>query len=90
MKIYVITEVGVDVYKNWPQLKAAVNMDKDDFIQCGSDYVLKTDLQSYEITKDARLLQRVASDQVFAKSKFEMSDWIGLLTLLFAFLIYIK
>lgn len=78
MNIIVINDQGVDVFKRWSEVKKDLNMTKEDFTEVGIDYVCNLTGDSYEVAKDIKLLERVASERVFAKSKMETTDWMVL------------
>lgn len=80
MNIIVIHGVGVDIYKSWTKLKLETSYVKEDFEKIGSDYVLNTSKESYEIAKDIKLLEHVAAKKMFTKNKMDFSDIITMLT----------
>lgn len=90
MNIVVITDIGVDVYKKWKDVQTYTGFKKEEFTPIGKDYFLNIDSESYEIQKDIKLLERVASEKVFSKNKLELTDWTSIFTLILALLIYIK
>lgn len=67
-------EVGVEVYKSWSEVKKYTSFKKEDFAKLGTDYVLNCNNETYEIAKDIKTLERVASERVFAKSKMTGAD----------------
>jgi hypothetical protein len=81
MNIVVRHEKGIDVYKSWNEIKKKTSYKKEEFAQLGTDFVLDTDNESYEIAKDIKMLERVASERVFAKSQMSNIDWAILLIL---------
>jgi hypothetical protein len=75
MNIVLVTEeAGIEVYKTWSQLKKETSFKKEDFAQIGTDYILNCTLDTFEVAKDIKTLERVASERVFAKSKMSGSD----------------
>lgn len=78
MAIVVVTDYTIEIFNSWHEVKKNTSLKKEDFAKMGSDYITKLDLESYEITKDIKLLERVASDKVFAKQKMSGIDLIGL------------
>lgn len=90
MNIVVVTDIGVDVYKKWTDVKKYSGFNKEDFTPVGKDFVVNVNAETYEVSKDIRLLERVASEKVFTKNKMEMSDWMMVGTFIMSLLIYMK
>lgn len=89
MNIVVITdETGIEVYKSWTQLKKETSFKKEDFAQIGTDYILNCTLDTFEIVKDIKTLERVASERVFAKNKMTGIDMAVIGTFVMSILIY--
>lgn len=83
MKIIIIDDViGASIYKNWKSMKKVHSFEKEDFTEVSGDYILNTTGDSFEISKDIKLLERVASDKVFAKQKMSGVDMMTLGTFL--------
>jgi hypothetical protein len=83
-------EIGVEVYKNWAEVKKYSSFKKEDFTQLGADYVLNCNQETYEISKDIKMIERVASERVFAKNKMSGIDMAVLGCFLMCILIYLK
>lgn len=90
MNIVVIHDLGVDVYKSWRDVQKNTSFKKEDFTKVGTDYVLKVDNESYEIAKDIKLLERVASERVFAKQSLSFTDWATIGSFVLILLTYFK
>lgn len=90
MNIVVIHDAGVEHFKTWAQVKKATSHDKSEFTRIGVDYVLNMTGDTYEISKDIKMIERVASQKVFAKDKFDTANWFQLITLVLAILIYAR
>ncbi|MBY6272394.1 MAG: hypothetical protein CW346_09315 [Bacillaceae bacterium] len=91
MNIVVIHDVGVDVYRTWREVeKNHGSLKKEDFTKVGTDYVCNLTGESYEITKDVKLLERVASERVFAKQSMGFTDWCSIGAFVMAVLIYFQ
>lgn len=80
--IYVITESGVYTYKSKIQMTKDVAIETKELTPVGKDYVVNMTDQSFEIAKDIRLLESVASKKVFSKDKFDLTNWLQLITIL--------
>lgn len=90
MNIVVIHEGGVENYKSWTQVKKATSYEKDEFTQLGVDYLLNTTGDTYEIAKDIKQLERVASSKVFTKDKFDTTNWLQAFTLIIVLIMYLN
>lgn len=90
MNIIVIHGVGVDIYKSWTKVKLDTSYTKEDFEKIGSDYVLNTSKESYEIAKDIKLLEHVAAKKMFTKNKMDFMDFISLITLFMVLILMVK
>lgn len=91
MNIVVIHDIGVDVYKTWREMqKSHGSLKKEDFTKVGADYVCNLTGESYEVTKDVKLLERVAAESVFSRQSFSLSDWCSIGAFVLAFLIYFQ
>lgn len=82
MKCYVITETGVHVYSSVAKMKQEVNIEKDEMQKIGGDLVCNMTDHSFEITKDIKLLESVASKKVFSKDKFDATNWMIVIVIL--------
>lgn len=83
-KIVIIDDVnGLSFYKSWKDVKQSTIFKQEEFTEANGDFYLITDGRSMEISKDVKLLERVASERVFAKSKMGISDFLtfGILAL---------
>lgn len=79
--IVLINDEGVEVFNSWAQVKKRTSFKKEDFIKHGTDYVANVTEDSFEISKDIKLLEHVAAKKMFTKNKFEFSDLISIITL---------
>lgn len=82
MAYYVITETGVYQYRNIPKMKREISAEKEDFTKVGSDYVLNMTDESFEIAKDIRLLEIVASKNVFKKDSLDVTNMLQVFTMI--------
>lgn len=90
MKYYVITESGVHTYNSMLAVKKEVSLEGKDFVELGNDRVLYMTDHSFEVVKDIRLLETVASKKVFSKDALDTQGWISIITLVFMLLLYTK
>lgn len=90
MNIVLINDEGVETFKSWSQVKKYSSFDKEDFTQVGKDFVLNCNNETYEVSKDIKLLERVASERVFTKTGLDMSAVAIWITVLMTLLIYMK
>lgn len=68
MNIVIIDDMtGIHVYKAWRDLKKVHTFEKNEFAKIGNDYVLNTTGDTFEISKDIKMLEHAASRQVFKK-----------------------
>ena len=88
MNIVIVNDTGVDVFKKWSDVKKYTSFTKEDFTPVGADFFLTIDNESYEISKDIKLLERVASERVFAKQKMSGVDYFAVLSGVMTILIY--
>lgn len=76
MNIVIVTEdLGIEVYKTWKDVNKYTSFDKGEFTKLGVDYILNCSKETFEIQKDIKTLERVASERVFAKKSFTGLDW---------------
>lgn len=87
---YVVHETGIDTYNSFYKVKQDTSYEKTDFTKYGSDYILNATDSSHEIMKDIKLLEHVAAKKMFTKNKMDMSDLIGIVTLLMVFIQFVK
>ncbi|ODA15324.1 hypothetical protein A5N86_16645 [Geobacillus thermoleovorans] len=90
MNIVVVHDVGVDVYRTWRDVEKNHSLKKDDFTKVGSDYICTLTGESYEVSKDVKLLERVASERVFAKQNIGFTDWCAIGAFIMSVLIYFR
>jgi hypothetical protein len=90
VNIVVVHDVGVDVYKSWGEMKKNHSLKKEDFTKVGSDYIVYLTNESYEVSKDVKLLERVAAESVFSRQSLSLSDWCSIGAFVLAFLIYFQ
>lgn len=90
MNIVLINDTGVETFKSWREVGKYTSFKKEEFTQIGKDYVLNCNNESYEISKDIKLLERVASERVFTKSGMDMSMLMIGFTALMSLLIYMQ
>lgn len=81
MAYFVITDSGVYEYRNIPKMRKEISAEKEDFTKVGSDYVLNMTDESFDIAKDIRLLETVASRNVFKKDSFDMTNMLQIFTI---------
>jgi hypothetical protein len=81
-------EIGVEVFKSWSEMKKYTSFDKADFTKLGVDYILNCNNETYEISKDIKVLERVASERVFTKNKMSGSDLCAVGAFIMSILIY--
>lgn len=72
MNVVVVTDTGVDTYKKWSDVDKNHAMTKEDFVRYGNDYVAYMDNESHQVSKDIKLLESVASKQIFGKPKVDV------------------
>jgi hypothetical protein len=90
MNIVVVHDQGVDVYRTWREVEKYHALRKDDFTKVGTDYICSLTGESYEISKDVKLLERVASERVFAKQGMSFNDWCVIGGFIMSILIYFQ
>lgn len=71
MNIVVVTELGVDTYKKWSEVQKHHKIEKSEFVKYADDYVAYMDQESHRVSKDIKLLESVASNQIFGKPKLD-------------------
>ncbi|PJO40622.1 hypothetical protein [Lysinibacillus xylanilyticus] len=76
MNIVVVNDgIGVNVYKKWSEVERHHGqINKDDFVKEGEDYILIFDRESYQVTKDVKLLESIAVEKVFGKKKIDFTS----------------
>jgi hypothetical protein len=89
-KVYVITDSTVRVYNSMNKLKDELKIETSELTKVGKDYVCSMTDQSFEISKDIKLLETVGSRKVFSKEKMDSQGWMLVLIILMAFLIYTR
>jgi hypothetical protein len=72
MNVVVVTDTGVDTYKKWSDVEKNHAISKPDFVRYGNDYVAYMDNESHQISKDIKLIEAVASKQIFGKPKVDV------------------
>lgn len=75
-RVYIITESGVNVYNSLTKMNREISLDKHELTEVGSDLVCNMTDMSYQISKDIRLLETVATRKIFSKDKFDTSNWL--------------
>lgn len=89
MKIVIVDEMtGIHVYDSWMKLKKDHSFKKDEFTQLHGDYILNTTGDTFEISKDIKTLERVASERVFSKKSLSGIDILLIITFIFSILTY--
>lgn len=83
MNIVVITDSKVQHFKKWSDVKKTAGLEKDQFTQIGTDYVAKMTDDTYQLAIDIRQLETVASQKVFTKDKFDITNWLQIITIIF-------
>lgn len=84
--IYVITDTEVKKYTSFGKLRSDLSLEKSDFTPVGKDFVVYMTDNSFEIAKDIKLLETVASKKVFSKDKLDITNWLQLITILLVYL----
>lgn len=82
MNIVVVTENQIETYKRWSEVKKHTSFTKDDFSQVGTDYILNCTDDTFTMALDIKQLETVASQKVFTKDKFDVTNWLQVLTLI--------
>lgn len=80
--IYVITDTTVKTYKSMKRLTDEVSLEKHELTPIGKDYVVNMTDSSFEVAKDIKLLETVASKKVFSKEKMDFTNWLQIITIL--------
>lgn len=84
--IYVITDTEVKKYTSFGKLRSDLSLEKSDLTPVGKDFVVYMTDNSFEIAKDIKLLETVASKKVFSKDKLDITNWLQLITILLVYL----
>lgn len=71
MNVVVVTDTGVDVYKKWSDVRTSHALEKEEFVKYGNDFVAYMDKESHLVSKDIKLLETYASNQIFGKPKVD-------------------
>lgn len=71
MNLVVVTDLGVDVYKKWSDVTKHHRLEKNEFVKYGDDFVAYMDEESHRVSKDIKLLEDVASREIFGKPKVD-------------------
>lgn len=82
MRVYVITETAVKTYNSWNKLQKELSIEKTEATPIGKDFVINMTDQSFDIAKDIKLLETVASKKVFSKDKFDITNWLQVITII--------
>lgn len=85
MNIVIVTESGVETFKRWTEVKKHTSFKKEDFSQIGVDYLLNCTDDTYTMSLDIKQLETVASQKVFTKDKFDLTNWLQVLVLVVVF-----
>lgn len=72
MNLVVVTDTGVDTYKKWSDVRTNHALEKTDFVNYGNDFVAFMDEDSHRVSKDIKLLESYASNQIFGKPKMDL------------------
>lgn len=88
--MYIIIDemTGVHVYDNWLKLKKEHSFKKEEFTQFGKDYVLNTTGESFEVSRDIKVLERAAIDKAFGKRGLNGMDIITIISFILILLTY--
>lgn len=89
MNIVVVSETNIEVYRSWHEMKKHTSFEKKDFTPLGTDYILNCTNETYEIVKDMKTLERVASQKVFSKDRFDATNWMQVFCLILLLLLYV-
>lgn len=90
MNIVVINDEGIEVFKTFREVQKYTSFKKEDFAKIGNDYVVNITGESYEISKDIKLLERVAASKVFGKKPMDTASVLSFVSAILALLIYMK
>ncbi|MEK5149200.1 hypothetical protein MKX53_19635 [Psychrobacillus sp. FSL K6-4615] len=74
MNLVVVTDIGVDTYKKWSDVTKNHAIEKSEFVKYGDDYVAYMDEESHRVSKDIKLLEDVASREIFGKPKVDTTS----------------
>lgn len=87
MKYFIITDTGVRVFNSYNRLTNEIDVSKAELTQVGTDYVGNMTDQSFDISRDIKMLENVASRNVF---KTESVNWNIVLTVVVIIILLIK
>lgn len=74
MKWFVIVDdVGIFTYDKWSQVEKNHDLKKSDFVKHGDEHIVRFDADAYNISKDIKVLETVATSKVFGQPKI---DWL--------------
>lgn len=88
--IFVITESSVKQYKSMKRLQAELSLEQHELTQIGKDYVVNMTDDSFEVAKDIKLLEAVASKKVFTKESMDLTNWLQVITMITVFFMLTK
>lgn len=80
--IYVITETAVKQYRSIKRMQTDVSVQEHELTKIGKDYVINMTDDSFEIAKDIKLLETVASKKVFTKETMDLTNWLQIITII--------
>jgi hypothetical protein len=80
--IYVITETAVKKYTSIRKLKNDLSIQEHELTQVGKDHVINLTDEGFEVAKDVKLLEAVASKRVFTKESMDLTNWLQILTII--------
>lgn len=80
--IYVITESRVLTYRSMNKMRKEISLENHELTKVGKDFVVNMTDQTFEIAKDIKLLESVASKRVFTKDKMDMTNWLQIITII--------
>lgn len=90
MNIVIIQDDKVDVFKKWSEVSKYTSFKKEDFAQMGTDYTMNCTGDTFEVSKDIRLLEQVASNKVFTKDRMDTAGWMALGSLVLLLFVLMK
>jgi len=90
MAMILINPEDVYVFRTWTEVKKNTSFTKSDFVKHGSHYVCNVTEDTFEISKDIKLLEHVAARKLFTKNKFEFTDLLQIVTLLLVFMVLVS
>lgn len=71
--VVIVDDMLIETYKKWSDVtRMHPTLKKEDFVKHGNDFITLFDKESYQISRDIKLLETVATERVFGKKTI---DW---------------